>query len=238
MNKEIKKCFYCQKDLVFEKNKFCGKECYHKSRFKKNKNDLLLDCTICKELKPRYEFSSMPSSTRGRHSWCNKCMRKKRMNSRIFIECNCKICNSSIKIIKNKRKDISNIICRKCTTRKYFETTGKRTPNFTGNEYFTGKEYAQWFSSAKRRNIGWFLSKDILQNIIKKQNYICNLSGLTMETFSNSPYRISLDRINSDLDYTEDNVKFICSIVNVMKNKLLEKDFINICKKIVDFNKK
>ncbi len=44
-----------------------------------------------------------------------------------------------------------------------------------------------------------------------------------------SKFRPSIDRIDSMKDYTSDNVQFVCSVVNVMKNKLPEADFIQFC---------
>lgn len=55
---------------------------------------------------------------------------------------------------------------------------------------------------------------------------------------SNSPFRPSLDRIDSRLGYVTGNVQFVCSVVNVMKNKLEEPEFIRMCGLVFDNAKK
>jgi hypothetical protein len=69
------------------------------------------------------------------------------------------------------------------------------------------------------------------------QKGVCSLSGIKMETFSNSPFRISIDRINSSLPYIKENVQFVCSMVNVMKNKFTEDVFIKMCSEISSYRK-
>jgi len=48
---------------------------------------------------------------------------------------------------------------------------------------------------------------------------------------------ISIDRINSSLGYTKDNVQLLAAIVNHMKTDLPDSEFIKICSIITDNNK-
>ena len=48
---------------------------------------------------------------------------------------------------------------------------------------------------------------------------------------------ISIDRINSSLGYTKDNVQLVAAIVNRMKTDLPDSEFIKICSIITDNNK-
>jgi len=79
------------------------------------------------------------------------------------------------------------------------------------------------------------LSLPMLQNMLKKQNGLCALSGVPMTWGSNKgrvPTHISIDRIDSSLGYEENNIHLVCMVVNIMKNKLTMNEFIGWCKLI------
>lgn len=90
------------------------------------------------------------------------------------------------------------------------------------------------------------LTSDLLHELWKKQDGRCKLSGLNM-TFRKTPedirnnlharYLVSVDRIDSDVNYTKDNVQLVCSVVNFMKRDLPDEDFIRLASLIADFNK-
>jgi len=44
----------------------------------------------------------------------------------------------------------------------------------------------------------------------------------------------SLDRINSNLGYTIDNIQWVHTMVNMSKNKYKEEDFIKMCCSVAD----
>lgn len=52
------------------------------------------------------------------------------------------------------------------------------------------------------------------------------------ETHINNKYNISVDRIDSSKGYTKDNIQLICGMVNIIKYKLPQEKFIELCKKI------
>jgi len=85
------------------------------------------------------------------------------------------------------------------------------------------------------------LTKEILYNILDKQNFKCALSGLPITLHRNyKEQRISqtasLDRIDSNKGYTKDNIQWVHKSVNYMKHTLGEAEFINICKLIAAKN--
>ena len=122
-----------------------------------------------------------------------------------------------------------SFLCPKCSMHRIIKKNDGKTTNYTGTDFYTGKEYAAWKSSCKRRGYKWDITKDFLVSLFKNQKGKCALSGVELEYLKQSPYRPSLDRIDSEKDYTEDNVQFVCSIINVMKNKFTEKTFIDMC---------
>ena len=48
---------------------------------------------------------------------------------------------------------------------------------------------------------------------------------------------MSIDRINSDLDYTKDNIQIVHKNINMMKGTLDSKTFIYLCN-LITFNNK
>jgi hypothetical protein len=62
----------------------------------------------------------------------------------------------------------------------------------------------------------------------------CALSGMKLTVERNHPLIASVDRINSNKGYVKGNVQLVASCVNLAKNKLSQKDFIKLCKSVVD----
>ena len=65
----------------------------------------------------------------------------------------------------------------------------------------------------------------------------CPISGETMtHTLGRGQVltNISVDRIDSDKDYTKSNIQFVCLMANIMKNRYDNKNLLNWSKKIVN----
>jgi hypothetical protein len=116
------------------------------------------------------------------------------------------------------------------------EKTGGKPTNYKGTKYFQGKTISAWKLSAKRRKHIWDVSNEELDKIFESQNGICALSGLKMIWAGKSLYRPSIDRKDSTKGYYYDNIQFVCSVVNIMKNKLDEEEFISVCTSVSNYN--
>lgn len=84
------------------------------------------------------------------------------------------------------------------------------------------------------------LSIDQLQEIWNKQNGKCALTGWDMTMIlgqGNINTNASIDRIDSSNGYIEDNVQFVCRIVNVFKSNATEELLYDMCEAIIK-NKK
>ena len=68
------------------------------------------------------------------------------------------------------------------------------------------------------------LSIPFLASLLLKQKCKCALSGVEMTPDSWKMSSISVDRVDSDQGYTEDNVQFVCLCVNFMKNEWKNSD--------------
>ena len=85
---------------------------------------------------------------------------------------------------------------------------------------------------AKKKQIAWNLSLEFLMQLWEKQGGICVYSGVPLSYEDNHPHTVSLDRIDSSKGYTEDNVQFVCTIVNYVKQRFDEGVFFDFCKSV------
>ena len=74
-------------------------------------------------------------------------------------------------------------------------------------------------------------NSDIIE-LYKKQNGMCIYTGQKIIWEYNHPYKVSVDRINSDKGYTKDNIQLVAFIVNQAKNNLTEEIFLDMIKSI------
>ena len=96
--------------------------------------------------------------------------------------------------------------------------------------------FAEIKYKAAKRKIEFAITIEYIGDLFEKQNGICNLTGekLTLkETIKDISQTASLDRIDSTKGYIEGNVQWIHKAVNRMKSNLPEKQFIELCEKIV-----
>ena len=81
------------------------------------------------------------------------------------------------------------------------------------------------------------LSNDDLYNKLKEQDFKCIYTGIKLNVIDlfKEDSNASIDRIDSNLDYTIDNIEWVYKPINIMKNGLSKKDFIYICKLVSNF---
>lgn len=94
--------------------------------------------------------------------------------------------------------------------------------------------------NAKVRNIPFHLTVEYCDEIFKKQNGMCAISGLSLvfgRRRARSETTASIDRINSSLSYEEGNIQFVHKQVNIMKHVLSNEELITLCKQITEYNK-
>lgn len=96
-------------------------------------------------------------------------------------------------------------------------------------------------AGAISRGLFFGLDKDDLLGLYIRQEGKCNLTGIRMAWESRgkkgrgnrAPAAPSLDRIDSDKDYTLDNVQMVLQIVNTMKSDLPQSVFIEVCQSVI-----
>lgn len=91
--------------------------------------------------------------------------------------------------------------------------------------------------SAERRNIKFDVTIEYMWELFLKQNRKCALTGeiLTFPTSCKTYGTASLDRIDSNKGYEEGNVHWVHKTVNIMKWSLSKEEFVNFCRKVVQY---
>jgi len=92
--------------------------------------------------------------------------------------------------------------------------------------------YEMFAKCALTRGIDWMITIDDVANLYLAQNKKCALTGLDIE-FPESCHPqncpASIDRIDSKKPYTSDNIQLVLKMVNMMKGRYSQKEFIDIC---------
>lgn len=88
---------------------------------------------------------------------------------------------------------------------------------------FGKTEYTALKNRAKEKNLDFDLTAAFLQEMFDNTNGVCQQTGIpfdmTLGTKKNrNPLRPSVDRISSDLGYTQDNVRVVLTLVNIAKS--------------------
>ena len=68
-----------------------------------------------------------------------------------------------------------------------------------------------------------------LQKVYEDQKGLCAYTKLPLLAAGNQLNTMSLDRIDSSKDYTEDNIQLVCVAINKMKLDMTEDRFIELC---------
>jgi len=137
------------------------------------------------------------------------------------------LCND---IIKKRVSDIERDIgCVKCKTLNF---SGRKSFNYKGCEYVTGTYFNGIYHNAKKRNLEFKISIEYIDNLLKKQNFKCALSDLPIYIGFDFDITASLDRIDSNIGYLENNVQWVHKHINIMKMGLSEDLFKYLCCKV------
>ena len=62
--------------------------------------------------------------------------------------------------------------------------------------------------------------KTYLEELMIKQNFRCSITGIPCNLYANNPYKFSIDRIDSNLPYSKDNIHLVCECINLAKSDM------------------
>jgi hypothetical protein len=169
-------------------------------------------CRVCKETKPLFDFVANKQSKLGYTRKCKAC--EKEWRHSYYLE--------------NKEYILSRgIIYRETTVNWYSRSVVNRLRYVIQ----LGKK------RAREKQIEWNIELPFLLQLWEKQQSKCAYSGVPFTYEDNHPHTVSLDRIDSQKGYTEDNVQFVCTIVNYIKQRFTEEQFFSFCSLITQQNK-
>lgn len=182
-------------------------------------------------------------------------MRNGKTYKRTMVVTRCPKCNNVYEKAWKREELETNPKCRKCSQLQNNKAKLFKGCNTIGD--LSGTYYNSLISHNKQRNkkrnsnLIFDVSKQFLWDLFLKQDRKCALSGLPLSLLTYTKWSktgksrhhdtsiisASLDRIDSNDHYTEDNVQWIHKTINIMKNSLSDNDFVWMCKKIAENNK-
>ena len=140
-----------------------------------------------------------------------------------------------------KRLDYFNKMKYKCC--KYCSRQNNYPEQRISKRNFKEGIHEKWLTSInsnlnrKNKLIKCNITLKDLKNQLVKQNNKCIYTGIELNVLNifKQDSNASIDRKDSDKDYTVNNIQWVYKPVNIMKNDFSEKDFIDICKKVANF---
>jgi hypothetical protein len=111
--------------------------------------------------------------------------------------------------------------------------------NWAGHEEINGHYWSEIRKSARERNLDFNIDMETAWNIFLSQNKQCALSGQKLffaKSHQKNVQTASLDRINSNLGYSTDNIQWLHKDINISKSTLEQNEFIDLCDKVIFFS--
>lgn len=162
--------------------------------------------------------------------------------SGIRFECLCDCGNKFYElprqIINNSRKTCGKNTCPYKIELNSINGNKSSIGSFTGYEEIYGSYWAGIRIRAENRNIDFNITIQEAWDLYVKQDRKCALTGVdlifgqTWKDCNKGRSTASLDRIDSNKDYTIDNIQWVHKDINIMKMDLKNEDFIEWCKKV------
>lgn len=151
--------------------------------------------------------------------------RKGHIRYKCICDCGRETVANRSSILRNHTRSCGCLHREKCRTLRkgYKEVPSK----------FLGKVMVR----AKWRGIEFRITLKDIWEIYERQNRRCNLSGVPIGwPRGGGKTTASVDRIDSDGDYNKDNIQLVHYTVNLMKQSLSQKEFVDWCKLITEYN--
>lgn len=126
-----------------------------------------------------------------------------------------------------------NATCKSCRTVK---ANKSRDVSMQNNHQWKGYKdipyswFSRYFERKGRGRTGTITIEDVY-NLWIQQDKKCALSGLPIGFYDDGEnHTASIDRIDSNGEYTLDNIQLVHKDINIMKNKYSQEYFIKVCK--------
>jgi transcription elongation factor Elf1 len=181
--------------------------------------DTVKTCSKCKIEKSVREFCLDKHTTSGYKAHCKVCSKAAHTK---WKELNKDYVLSSAKEYREKNRDVIR---------------SKQ------NEQYANLTLAQKFAhlikdASRRKTVQCFITVEHLHDVWQRQEGLCAYTKLPLSSEAHQLSTVSLDRIDSDKDYTVDNIQLVCVPVNRMKLDYTEDQFIQLCKLVAQNSNK
>lgn len=134
--------------------------------------------------------------------------------------------------------DGKSFLCRECSIKQGKEYRDKNGDRYYYNqqtyratpEGFITNALSGAKTRARKKGFEFSLTAEDLLYMMDSQDMKCAVSGIQMTLEASSrkkanPFKCSIDRIDSNLGYTKDNVRLVCWAVNQMKADRTDEEF-------------
>jgi hypothetical protein len=217
--KKIKICQNCKIEFASEEQrkngKYCSRKCY-----------LDYSIKILPELQHPDQIELISFSHRGP-------IATRKTGSRKYWIIRCKICGTIKTMSWETVKVAQSCGCKPMVC-------GNKHKSWQGVGNLSGEFFNRLKRNAIKRGIIFDLTKEFLWDLYEKQNGKCALTGLNISLADKSPEKdnlsctASVDRIDSEKGYQEDNIQWVHQDLNFMKQRFKQDHFINMCKLVVE----
>lgn len=121
-----------------------------------------------------------------------------------------------------------------CRREHYKKFTGEKNPRFTGYKEIRGTTWRGIKERARRRKIPFSITIEEVWELYLRQNKECALSGLPIVfgRAGKTETTASVDRIDSSLPYLSTNIQLVHKNINLMKNILPQREFVELCEAV------
>ena len=174
-----------------------------KERDARRLTDEVRECPKCKIIKPFKQFATKEHKKTKLH----------------YVAAECNQCQ-----YKRKLKKHGHSTVRYNETQLYKE---KNTVNGRGARLFYNCRNR---AKQSKKGIEFSLTRSILLELL--QPMVCKVTGVKLILGDSNPYSPSIDRIDNNLGYTDDNIQIVAQMYNFCKNKFTDKEAINFLKKV------
>ncbi len=224
-NKQCKRCFLTKPVSDFRKNRLECKSCIFEIRKIKYSGDRY--CTKCKLFKQEIEFNNYSND-------CKMC--KANFNRNKFV------------ILKSHEKEYSSWLEKHSTqSRKFYSKIISEIESSSDNSYniFLWNTFKNARKNRKRK-YSFNIDFEHIIDMFHSQNKRCAVTGMPFNlnnyTLDNGQtkrvFAPSIDRINSGGNYTIDNVRLVCVMVNIAINNFGDKLFEQMCSSFINHQTK
>lgn len=144
----------------------------------------------------------------------------------------CKLCGSITNILRQNLVDPNRKCCSNCMK------TGQRSILWKGYKDISLTFFHNIRNGATARDLEFNITIEDLWDLYEKQNHNCALSGVNIHFDVETPDwkgrkpTASLDRIDSSVGYTIDNIQWVHYDVNYMKQDFTQAEFLDWCRLI------